>query len=197
MATTSQHSASFPTVSKRRWTRFQVSALISGLLLLMILLSLAWWLFSPLFFHTTSHVADPFARTSSTTSVANSVLLARGTFIDHLNSGAGLANDHGAGKVTLGKMANGVYLIHFEQLNVTNGPDVHVYLAPTSHATDAGNVKQEGVDLGRLTATEGSLNIMIPTQVAMNLKSYHSVVIVCKTFSVVFTVAPLTFSAGS
>jgi hypothetical protein len=82
-------------------------------------------------------------------------------------------------------------------LNVTNDPDMHVYLAPTSNATDAGKVKQEGVDLGRLTATEVSLNVAIPTDIATNLKRYHSVVIVCKTFSVIFTTAPLTFSSGS
>jgi hypothetical protein len=171
--------------------------LISALLILIVLLSLVWWLFSPLFFHTTSHDADPFARTSSTANTASPVILATGTFIDHLNSGSGLANDHGSGRVTLGKTVAGAYLIHFEQLNVTNGPDLHVYLAPTSHSTDAGNVKQEGVDLGQLMATEGSLNVAIPTQLVTHLKSYHSVVIICKTFSVIFTTAPLTFSAGT
>jgi hypothetical protein len=165
--------------------------------LLLVLLSLAWWLFSPLFFYTTSHDANPFARMASTQSQPGPVILATGSFIDHLNSGTGLANDHGSGKVTLGKTAAGAYLIHFEQLNVTNGPDLHVYLAPTSNSTDADQVKQQGVDLGRLRATEGSLNVPIPTETATTLFRYHSVVIVCKTFSVIFTTAPLTFSDGA
>ncbi len=89
---------------------------------------------------------------------------------------------------------DGKYLIHFDHLNVTNGPDLHVYLAPTANSTDAGQVKSEGVDLGLLSATEGSLNVAVPTGIGHNLTKYHSVVIVCKTFSVIFTTAPLTFS---
>jgi len=197
VTTITQQSATSPTPSKRRWTTLKVSALLGGLVLLIVLGSLAWWLFSPLFFHNTSHDANPFARTPSTASAPGPVILATGAFIDKLNSGTGLANDHGSGNVILGKTVDGQYLIHFDHLNVTNGPDLHVYLAPTSNSPDAGKVKQEGVDLGRLTATEGSLNVAIPTDIATNLKRYHSVVIVCKTFSVIFTTAPLTFSSGS
>jgi len=58
-------------------------------------------------------------------------------------------------------------------------------------------VKREGVDLGVLAATEGSLNVTIPADIAINLPKYHSVVIVCKAFSVIFTTAPLTFSSAS
>ncbi|HLZ57208.1 MAG TPA: DM13 domain-containing protein [Ktedonosporobacter sp.] len=197
MSTSSQQSAAFTPVSRHRYIRLKMGALIGGLILLLVLASLAWWMFSPLFFHTTSHNANPFMQASSTASQPGAVILATGSFIDHLNSGVGLANDHGAGYVIIGKTAKGAYLIHFERLNVTNGPDLHVYLAPTSNSTDAGQVKQEGVDLGQLTATEGSLNVTIPTHLAPKLKEYHSVVIVCKTFSVIFTTAPMTFSSES
>jgi len=91
----------------------------------------------------------------------------------------------------------GKYLIHFDHLHVTNGPDLHVYLASTGNSTDADQVKSEGVDLGLLSATEGSLNVAVPPDIGRNLRKYHSVVIVCKTFSVIFTTAPLTFSSGS
>lgn len=183
-----------------------------GLLVLLGAGGIAWWLFSPLFFHTTSHEANPLAqaptavRTPASSSAASPsavvptpkpsgpVVLATGKFIDKANSGVGLANDHGSGNVTIGKTADGKYLIHLDQLNVTNGPDLHVYLAPTSNSTDAEQVKREGVDLGLLAATEGSLNVPIPADIGKNLSQYHSVVIVCKTFSVIFTTAPLTFS---
>lgn len=170
---------------------------------------LAWWLFSPLFFHTTGNAANPLAGApsavstvapSSTSGIVSTpvptgpVTLATGKFIDKANSGVGLANDHGSGNVTIGRTAGGNYLIHFDHLNVTNGPDLHIYLAPTSNSSDAGQVKSEGVDLGMLTATEGSLNVAIPTSLGIHLATYHSVVIVCKTFSVIFTTAPLTFS---
>jgi hypothetical protein len=45
--------------------------------------------------------------------------------------------------------------------------------------------------------TKGSLNVAIPTDLGRNLRKYQSVVIVCKTFSVIFTTAPLTFSSES
>ena len=180
---------------KRRWTPLKVSALLAGLVLLLVLASVAWWMFSPLFFHTTSYDANPFTNTSSTASQPGAVILATGAFIDIPNSGAGLANDHGSGNVTLGKTANEEYLLHFDHLNVTNGPDLHVYLAPTRNSTDAGQVKREGADLGPLKSTEGSLNVTIPTGLVPTLKGYHSVVIVCKTFSVIFTTAPITFSS--
>ena len=134
--------------------------------------------------------------TVSTPVSTGSAILATGKFIDKVNSGVGLANDHGSGNVTIGKTGDGAYQIHFDHLNVTNGPDLHVYLAPTSDSTDAEQVKREGVDLGVLTATEGSVNVALTTDLGRNLRKYHSVVIVCKTFSVIFTTAPLTFSSG-
>ena len=183
--------------------------LIAGLLVLVVAGVIAWWLFSPLFIYTTSHDANPFAHAPSAVSTpasgspsgtvstpvpAGPVILATGKFIDKAKSGVGLANDHGSGNVTIGRTADGKYLIHLDQLNVTNGPDLHVYLAPTSDSTDAGQVKREGVDLGVLAAQEGSLNVAIPTDLGRNLRKYHSVVIVCKAFSVIFTTAPLAFS---
>ena len=137
---------------RRRLTRALL--FIAVLLVLVGAGSIAWWLFSPLFFHTTSNDANPFAHTpsvasspassspSSTVSTpvptvpAGPIVLATGKFIDKVNSGVGLNNDHGSGNVTIGKTAGGKYLIYLDHLNVTNGPDLHVYLAPTSNSTD-------------------------------------------------------------
>ncbi len=204
-----QPDASLHPQSQRRWRSTRILLLTAGLLVLLVAGGIAWWLFSPLFFHATSHEANPFTQTPVVTSTPIPVstpsagatpvpegptILATGKFIDKVNSGVGLANDHGSGNVTVGKTAEGAYQIHFDHLNVTNGPDLHVYLAPTGNSTDAEQVKREGVDLGVLTATEGSLNVAIPTNIGTHLTRYHSVVIVCKTFSVIFTTAPLTFS---
>ena len=195
-----------PQQPERRRRPIRTPFLIASLLVLLIAGGVAWWLFSPLFFHNTSQVANPFAHTPSATSTPDTVstpaptgpvILATGQFIDKANSGVGLNNDRGSGNVTIGKTTNGNYLIYFDHLDVTNGPDLHVYLAPTSNSTDAEQVKREGVDLGLLTATEGSLNVAIPTDIGTNLQMYHSVAIVCKTFSVIFTTAPLVFSVGS
>jgi hypothetical protein len=194
---------------RRRPTRL---LLVAGLIVLLGVGGIAWWLFSPLFIHNTANDANPFsgvpstantpahgspAVSGSTATPTGPVILATGKFIDKKNSGAGLANDHGSGNVSIGRTAGGTYLIYFDHLNVTNGPDLHVYLAPTSNSTDAEQVKSTGVDLGTLAATEGSLNVTIPAEIGKNLTKYHSVVIVCKTFSVIFTTAPITFSSTS
>ena len=196
--------------SQRRRRPAKMLLLIGGLIILVVAGGLAWWLLSPLFLHSTANDANPFTQTPVVTSTpapvstpgtvatpvpAGPTILATGKFIDKLNSGVGLANDHGSGNVTIGKTVDGAYQIHFDHLNVTNGPDLHVYLAPTSNSSDAEQVKREGADLGVLTATEGSLNVAIPTDLGNHLVQYHSVVIVCKTFSVIFTTAPLTFSS--
>ena len=178
-----------------------------GLIILVVIGGIAWWLFSPLVVHTTGSATNPFAKATSAphapapTSTANiaptpvgPVILATGKFIDKPNSGVGLANDRGSGNVTIGRTTDAKYIIYLDNLDVTNGPDLHVYLAPTSNASDAEQVKREGTDLGILSATQGSVNVPIPADLAPQLTKFHSVVIVCKTFSVIFTTAPLVFS---
>ncbi len=198
---------SIPRRPRRRWRPTSIIILVVSLIVLIAIGSVSWWLFSPLFFHTVSSTANPFTNSPSTASKSgttitpaargSAVILAMGKFIDDPKSGRGLNNDHGSGNVTIGKTVDGKYIIHFDHLNVTNGPDLHVYLAPTANSTDVSQVKSEGVDLGLLSATEGSLNVAVPTDIGRNLTKYHSVAIVCKTFSVIFTTAPLTFSSGS
>ena len=197
---------SIPQRPCRRWQPTSIIILVVSLIVLIAIGSVSWWLFSPLFFHTVSSTANPFTNSPSTASksgttitpaVRGSAILAMGKFIDDPKSGQGLNNDHGSGNVTIGKTVDGKYLIHFDHLHVTNGPDLHVYLASTGNSTDADQVKSEGVDLGLLTATEGSLNVTVPADIGSNLTKYHSVVIVCKTFSVIFTTAPLAFSGGA
>ncbi len=147
----------------------------------------------------TAHDSNPFATgtpgatttagPSNTPSTGNSgpVVLATGVFID---TGSG---DHGSGNVTIGKTADGKYVLHLDNLNVTAGPDLHVYLAVPANPSSADQVTNGGVDLGTLAANQGSVNVNVPADVASNLSKYKSVVIYCKSFSVIFTVAPLSF----
>jgi hypothetical protein len=189
---------------QRRKRSVWVLLLTGGLIILIAAGGIAWWLFSPLFFHTTSNTANPFANAPSTRTPGvvstpvpeGPVILATGQFIDKPNSGVGLANDRGSGNVTIGRTADGKYPVYLDHLDVTNGPDLHVYLAPTSNSTDAEQVKREGADLGLLAATQGSVNVPLSADLGTRLTNYHSVAIVCKTFSVIFTTAPLTFTSG-
>lgn len=196
---------------RRRRRSIRIVLFTGGLIVLLGVGGVAWWLFSPLVLHSTGKDVNQFAQAPlvgstatpratlgsvSTPTPTGPVILASGKFIDKPNSGVGLANDHGSGNVTIGRTADGRYQLYFDHLKVTNGPDLHVYLASTRDATDAEQVKREGVDLGLLKATEGSLNVPILVEAGRKLMAYHAVVIVCKTFSVIFTSAPLSFSAG-
>src|SRR5260370_7350608 len=84
--------------------------LIGGLIVLVGAGGIAWWLFSPLFLHTTGNDANPFANAPSAASTSGivstpvptgPVTLATGKFIDKVNSGVGLVNDHSSRNVAI------------------------------------------------------------------------------------------------
>jgi hypothetical protein len=129
----------------------------------------AWWLASPLF--TVTHGSDAPPAEAMT-------VLAVGTFVDgepgHRNSGDAILLTDGSR-----------YVLRFEDFSVTNGPDIHVFLAmgPRYAAGD--------VDLGSVKATQGSSNYDIPA--GLDPRSYAYVIIWCVPFSVQFGYAALTF----
>ncbi len=76
---------------------------------------------------------------------------------------------------------------------MTNGPDLHVYLAKHPDPTTSGEVNDNGyLDLGGIKGNQGSQNYSIPAGTDISL--YKSVVIYCQPFHVVFSVAPLVGS---
>jgi len=73
---------------------------------------------------------------------------------------------------------------------VTNGPELHVILAPHPNPESRGDVTAAGyVDLGKLKGNIGDQNYAIPENV--DLPGVGSVVIYCKPFHVIFSVATL------
>ncbi len=176
-----------------------ISASIIGLVLVAIVSGLGWYFFAPK--SGTASDSNPFATatpggsanpgTSGTAPASGPVVLATGQFID---TGSG---DHGSGNVTIGKTADGKYVLHLDQLNVTAGPDLHVYLSTAANPGSADQVTNGGVDLGTLKANQGSVNVDISADVAARLQQqqFKSVVIYCKSFSVIFTVAPLQYTS--
>jgi hypothetical protein len=179
-------------------TPLKISALVVGGVTLAVIAGVAWWLISPNFIHATAHDPNPFANVTPTANTPSAtqtptasgpLVLATGTFID---TGSG---EHGSGAVSIGRTTEGKYILYLEQLKVTNGPDLHIYLSTTANPSSADQVTTGGIDLGKLRATEGAVNVDLPAEVVVNLKQYQSVVIYCKSFAAIFTVAPLQFSA--
>lgn len=96
-------------------------------------------------------------------------------------AGDGIHNAEGAAKVIYVEGGNDV--LRLENLKVTNGPDLYIYLATDGQASDF-------VDLGRLKANNGNQNYNIPE--GTDLSKYDTVLVWCKQFSVLFGSAELT-----
>lgn len=96
----------------------------------------------------------------------------------------------GSGQAIVYAAPGGGHLLRLEDLDVTNGPALHVILSPHADPTRADEVKLPGyADLGPLKGNRGNQNYTIPANV--DVSAIHSVVIYCKPFSVVFSVATL------
>ena len=96
----------------------------------------------------------------------------------------------GSGEATIYSAPGAGLLLRLENLDVTNGPALHVILSPHPDPVRSSDVKQTSyVDLGPLKGNRGDQNYPIPADV--DVSAIQSVVIYCKPFSVVFSVAPL------
>ncbi|MDQ6859174.1 MAG: DM13 domain-containing protein [Chloroflexota bacterium] len=151
--------------------------------------ALAWYLGSPLFLRTTVNEALPTARPtlaagSASVSVTASppsspVTLASGELgrVDALHNGTG---------AVLLVRTGDLIVLRFENVAITNAPDVHVYLS-----SEQGGRWNEAtsVYLGPLKATDGSFNYVVPGE--SNSPLARSVVVWCRQFSVLVTWADL------
>lgn len=87
-----------------------------------------------------------------------------------------------SGTVRVVMDANDQYL-RYENYKTINGPDLRVYLATDTRATDF-------VDLGPLKATEGNVNYPIPA--GTDLNKYRYALTWCEDFAVLFNSAELS-----
>ncbi len=96
----------------------------------------------------------------------------------------------GSGGVAVFRLSDGKRLLRLDSIDVTNGPDLHVYLSAHPDPKTREDVHQPGyADLGKLKANQGSQNYDIPADVELN--AIRSVVIYCQPFHVVFSAAAL------
>lgn len=101
----------------------------------------------------------------------------------------------GSGSVGLYRLAGGEHVIRFEDLNVTNGPDLHVYFVKHPGPESSDDVTSDNyLDLGALKGNIGNQNYTVPA--GTDVSAFGSVVVWCKAFGVLFATAPLTPSAS-
>lgn len=95
----------------------------------------------------------------------------------------------GSGDAILFSLSDGRHLLRFENFDVTNGPDLRVYLVPRTNP-EGGDVDISGyIDLGKLKGNTGNQNYFIEADV--DIPENASVVIWCEPFAVLFSVASL------
>jgi Electron transfer DM13 len=187
------------TGGKRRWTALVaahplVSAAVAAALLAGLVVVLALYQPQKLFIETTVDEALPSAATAASAPTSAPAVAApttvpagpRGLATGELR---GLAH-RGSGRVRLLQLADGARLLRLEDLNVENGPDLHVYLAEAPADADPAQFGRRFVDLGRLKGNHGNQNYRLPG--GTDPARFRSAVIWCKRFAVGFAVAPLT-----
>jgi hypothetical protein len=96
----------------------------------------------------------------------------------------------GSGDATLYNLQDGGRILRLEEFSVTNGPDLRVLLVKNGDPTKRDDVQDGYIELGKLKGNMGNQNYEIPDDV--DVSEYESVVIYCKPFHVIFSVASLS-----
>lgn len=132
--------------------------------------------------------AAPDAMAKDEMPATSPLVLAQGQFVD------ADAVHKGSGKATLYGLPGGRHLVRFEDFRTTNGPALVVYLAKHPAPTQASDVTDGGfVNLGKLKGNVGNQNYEVPE--GTDAAEYHSVVIWCELFGVLFSPASLQDAA--
>ncbi len=96
----------------------------------------------------------------------------------------------GSGSATVYELPDGTIVVRLEDFMVTNGPELHVLLSVHQDPDSRSQVMNMGyVDLGDLKGNIGNQNYEVAADI--DVSAYSSVVIYCKPFHVVFSVASL------
>lgn len=169
---------------------------IAAMMSAVLIAAAAWYLGSPLFIRTTANEALPTPAFQTTapsvpagvpTSTPLAVIsadavtrvVAKGElqFVDSIHNGKG--------PVSLLRIGV-AHVVRFENVAITNAPDVHVYL---SRETGGKWTEATSLYLGPLKATNGSFNYELPG--GTDVAPYRSVVVWCRAFAVLVTWADL------
>lgn len=96
----------------------------------------------------------------------------------------------GSGMATIYEGPDGSRVLRLEDFDSTNGPDLYVMLSPNASPQSREEVSAPGyANLGKLKGNIGNQNYTIPDDV--EIPALGSIVIYCRLFHVIFSVASL------
>ncbi|MEL4308118.1 DM13 domain-containing protein [Joostella sp. CR20] len=137
--------------------------------------------FSPILYNNT--VDEPVIDFTSIQKDDTVTLLANGTFKDFDN------RHKGSGDFQIIKTSEGIFL-QLTNFKATNGPNLKLWVSEYQNPTDSKVVKNTPyVSLGKLKGNIGNQSYKLPDD--FNIESYHSVIVYCKLFRVMFTTAEI------
>ena len=188
-----------------------VKGILIGVLAIAALV-IGWWLASPLFLDQSVDEAFPLAARAivpdSMTRDDVERLMSRMAESNQLMSDAMPSADpvptavksgrfrdadnfhRGAGTATVYRLPAGDHVLRLEDFDVTNGPDLRVLLSPHPDPMTRDELNHGGyIELSKLKGNLGSQNYEIPADI--DVGSQQSVIIYCRPFHVIFSVAPL------
>ncbi|QEE16280.1 DM13 domain-containing protein [Promethearchaeum syntrophicum] len=116
-------------------------------------------------------------------SVVSGTILSERTLIDMDSS------HKGSGTVHVVEIDSDTIELQYINVEITNGPDLFVYLSKTESFSHTDDPIGTFVNLGELTYNSGNFTYTI--QSSVQLDDYHSVVIYCRQYSVIFAYAAL------
>ena len=122
--------------------------------------------------------------TKSAMAKGDAMMVAKGMFTK-------IDGEHYAmGEVSIDKGADGKLVLKLTHFKTADGPDLYVHLSGNANPLDSGALMANGdLDLGKLQKMAGDQEYVLPA--GFDAAKFKSVVIYCKTFSVVFSTAPL------
>ena len=120
--------------------------------------------------------------TTTTTVPEGPVLLSRSEWIS--------IGHPGTGTVLVYRQPDGSHVVRFEDLDVSNGPDLLVILSAAPLVDDRGAYSEVAyLSLGDLKGNQGNQNYVVPPEV--NLDDYQTVAIWCRRFNYTFNAAEI------
>ena len=151
----------------------------AGVLMIVVLAPLAWYLLSPLFIDRRVQ-EDPAIASAA----AAGTVIARGTFgeVDAIHKGEGQA--------VLTRSSDGRYSLQFEGFRVTNGPDLYVYLSGHPAPRSSAQLHEiADLEVATLKGNVGDQMYELPAD--FDPARFKSAVVYCKRFTTVFSTAEL------
>ncbi len=193
----------------KRIKRSPALAAIVGLVLVAAL-AFGWWTVSPLFIKTTlvegqnisvaaakpdsavpeaAKPGDPIAEAAGAGDTRKADV-SKGPSVVSVGSFSRIDDLHYAsGQAVIARQEDGSYILRLQDLDAANGPDLYVYLSENPNPANSSDVHQGEHNLGTLKAAIGSFSYIIDPSV--DVSKVKSVVIYCRAFSVIFSVASL------